>query len=736
MSRQQMTNLFLFMLLLGLWVTGCGATAVEEPAAILIDNAPGAPADSVEPAASLSPQQVTENFYNWYLAPLEDRSDGRFTNPLVAGLYRDSEYLTTGFIARIDETLASFTGGGYDPILLAQDIPVSFEVQEPVINGAEATAVVLRYWGGNPDPSPMVVHLVQENGRWLINNVTPFEIPAPETAVPQPTAPTADMDPAAVTQAFYDWYLAYIGDRAGGEFRNPLVDKAYQDNPLLTPDFITRVDQTLAGFGQGGYDPFLLAQDIPQDLFTNWSMITGDEARVTVLRNWGSPTMDAIFAHLKKVDGVWLIDDVTPVELYEATTDTPEGTVQMFYAWYTDALRRRFMDDSVVVDFHDSEMLTEGFKQHLDEMRAAAEVEHPGLGLGYDPLLCAQDVPYHVTPDQALITGDTAVLTARTSFINHVLPIDLQRTDTGWRISNVTCATSPEASTKAFYAWYLGYIGDMSRDNFRNPLADRAYRGHPLLSEAFVQQVDGMFDENGAIGGDPFLQAQDVPQTFSVDPGVEEGTAVVHFQFGPDFVRHVLVTLEQQGTRWQIVGIAPAEPLPGSAPTGGDSAQTAVLVNDEYGFSFSYPAAWVLEALALNGPGMPDDWPVMAAWLLMPPDVADYLASHSGPPDPDAPVIVAPFNVEVAVGDEAAMERVYFDFAEGETAVINNHDAIILHRDPGYSHVIFPHPQRPDTWIVFTDWVTEFPGREEQGQVAEPIWQPLLNSLQFQATHE
>ena len=593
MYRQQMTNLFLFLLLVGLFVVGCVPTAVEMPATAPDSSTPGEPADAPESASDLSPQQVTENFYSWYLAPMADRSDGGFTNPLAAGLYRDSEYLTTGFVARVDETIAGFEGGGYDPILLAQDIPISFEVQEAAINGTQATVVVLRYWGGNPDPSPMVVHLVQENGRWLIDNVTPFEIPATNPPVELKT-------PDSVVRAFYDFYLGYIGDPATENFHNPLVDKAYHDTPYLTESFVQHIDELLAEFG----------------------------------------------------------------------------------------------------------------------------------GAGYDPFLCAQNIPTFIEPDVTFARNGIASVVFRSSFPNQLVTVDLQPEGDSWRIDNVTCAHDPAGVATTFYTWYLGYIGDRSGDDFRNPLVDKAYRDHPLLADDFEQHVDEMLAGFEGGGFDPFLLAQDIPQDFTVDPGVVEGTAVIHLQFGPECVKHLLITLDETGGR--IASITEDTGQPNEAPTAEDSsAAQSIYVSDEYGFSFSYPAAWVLESLNSNGPGTPDDWPVEAAWQLMPPAVADYLASQGGPPDPDAPVIVAPFNVEVVVGDAAAMERVYYDFVEGETAVINNHDAILLRRDPGYSHVIFPHPQRPDTWIVFTDWVTEFPGREEQGQVAEPVWQPLLNSLQF-----
>ncbi len=203
----------------------------------------------------------------------------------------------------------------------------------------------------------------------------------------------------------------------------------------------------------------------------------------------------------------------------------------------------------------------------------------------------------------------------------------------------------------------------------------------------------------------------------------------MHLQFGPDCVKHLLVTMDDTGRK--IAAIAEDAGLPNEAPADeGSTVSQSAYVNTEYGFSISYPTAWVKDELELNGPGMPDDWPVVAAWLLMPVDVAEYLASHSGPPDPNAPVIVAPFNLEVVVGDAEALVRVYGEL-DGETAVINGHEATILRRDPGYSHVIFAHPLRPDTWIVFTDWVTAFPGREGQAKAAAPVWEPLLQSLQF-----
>ncbi len=379
MYRQQMTKLFVILLLLGLVIGGCAPATGNEPAVAPAEaNAPvkGAP-------ESLTPQQVTENFYNWYLATIGDRSDGSFTNPLVEGLYRDSEYLTADFVARIDETLAGFTKGGFDPILLAQDIPVSFEVQEPSINDGTATVVVLRTWGGNPDPDPMVVHLVQENGRWLIDNVTPFEVPVTNPPVEPET-------PDAVVRAFYDWYLAYIGDPATDNFRNPMVDKAYHDTPYLTESFVGHIDDLLASFEGGGYDPFL----------------------------------------------------------------------------------------------------------------------------------CAQAIPTEMAPDVTFARNGMASVAVRSSFPNHMVVVDLRPEGESWVISNITCAMDPAGVATAFYTWYLGYMGDRAAADFRNPLVDKAYHDHPMLAESWVQTVDETLAGFEKGGFDPFLLAQDIPQDFSVDPGV------------------------------------------------------------------------------------------------------------------------------------------------------------------------------------------------------------------------
>jgi hypothetical protein len=559
-----------------------------------------------------------------------------------------------------------------------------------------------------------------------------------DSAVPQPSGPTAEMDPVEVTQAFYDWYLDYIGSRCCGEFRNPIVDKVYQGNPFLTGRFVQQVEETVAGFVGAAYDPILLAQDVPSALMAEAPTVVGSHVRVAVERYWRGSRSDAIFAYLVQQDDVWLIDDVSTTTLYEPTTETPEGVVQRFYQWHIDLVERRFEDDTVDTSYHNSELLTAAFKQRLDDMIAEAEAENPEMGLHYDPLLCAQDVSAFVAPDQAFIVEDTALVTARTSFPNQVLLLDLRQAPDGWMIDNITCVWSPESTARAFYTWYLGYIGDRSTGNFRNPMVDRAYRWHPLLSPAFAQKIDELLAEmrQSPGGYDPFLLAQDVPSAFSVTPGETEGTAVVREEFGPGSTQHVLVTFVEEGGRWLINGIGEATVPESAGPAGPmlvaevDIANWQPFADQEYGFAFMLPPDWVTQDSVMSGPGMPDDWPMVRNVQLMPPDIAAQLI-QAGPPDPTAPTIVPPFNVSVVMGDQAAFDRVYPPAMELETADFNGYPVTVRWNDPGYVQYVFQAPDNPELWVIFEDMVTEFPGRETQAEAVTGLLMPMLHTFSF-----
>ena len=265
--KHMFSTLVLAGVLLSLALTGCSDSA----------------------SASAPPQQVVEEFYRWHMS-----YPG---NPLVDRAYRDSDYLADSFIQEVDELLDSFDKGGYDPFLLAQDIPVKITVDDAVIEDDVATVLTHQEFGGNPDLRPIEVELVFVDGVWQIKGIM-----APSLAGSQPA-----MAPAQVVEGFFSWYLAYIGDPASETFRNPMVDRAYRGHELLTDRFVRQVDELLDSFEHGGYDPFLCAQDIPQELTAREIVLDGAMVEVEVTTSF--------FGHHFRVDlvdqdGTWKIDDI------------------------------------------------------------------------------------------------------------------------------------------------------------------------------------------------------------------------------------------------------------------------------------------------------------------------------------------------------------------------------------------------------------------------------------------
>jgi hypothetical protein len=119
--------------------------------------------------ASTAPEDVVDAFYYWYL--------GYPGNPMVDRAYHDSEYLTQAFKAEVDDILSSFTGGGYDPFLMAQDIPADITVRNASIDGNQAYVTVSQRWAGG-FTRELEIELQLVEGEWLINGIVMPETPA------------------------------------------------------------------------------------------------------------------------------------------------------------------------------------------------------------------------------------------------------------------------------------------------------------------------------------------------------------------------------------------------------------------------------------------------------------------------------------------------------------------------------------------------------------------------------
>ncbi|MFH0891611.1 MAG: hypothetical protein V1867_02420 [Candidatus Falkowbacteria bacterium] len=127
-------------------------------------------------------------------------------------------------------------------------------------------------------------------GAYALKSFKP-ESPAPEGPLPEKTV----LD-------FYSVWAGYEG--------NPMVDRIYRESALLTPACVSKIDAVLdTSLAQGGFDPVLCAQDIPEGLNIVDSEISDNAAVVTVLEAFSGG--DKIFdIRLVKTNGEWKIDEI------------------------------------------------------------------------------------------------------------------------------------------------------------------------------------------------------------------------------------------------------------------------------------------------------------------------------------------------------------------------------------------------------------------------------------------
>lgn len=426
---------------------------------------------------------------------------------------------------------------------------------------------------------------------------------------------------------------------------------------------------------------------------------------------------------------------------------TPAETVEAFFAWYLGYMGQGEMRRNPLVDgaYRQSEFLSPAFVEQVDEALAGME------GGGFDPILMAQDVPVAIEVVESAEDGDRATVTVERTFAGnpdtYPLQVELQRQDSLWLITDISDPQAGKAGSaleaaEGFYSWYLAYIGDPATDTFRNPLVDRAYRQAPYVSEAFVAEVDALLDQDiaefGGIMADPILQAQDIPQGFTVEPGPAEEIVTVNLFFG-ETVYPVQVRVVDQDGAWLVDGIIP----PGSTlpveNSSADAAQPALdtagwqtVADEKYGFSFLLPPDWVAQPMQVEGDGIPEDWPVEAGYALMPQAQAQALAEQSGPPDPSAPPQTL-FIMEMVIGDQQAYDRVYPAALSTETASYNGYKVQVERDHEEYTVVRyrFSHPENDDMCVVFSDALSEFPGREAQAAETAGILPAILESFSF-----
>jgi hypothetical protein len=231
-----------------------------------------------------------------------------------------------------------------------------------------------------------------------------------------------------------------------------------------------------------------------------------------------------------------------------------------------------------------NEYLTSDYIQSTDEFLATHDSGD------YDPFLCAQDKPNRFKVEDGDISANqnSAVVIVQEVWnfgtkqeATQDLKVRLQRVDGNWKITNIDCLGSdtikisvaahkdkeddglissqlegplidtPEGSVNAFYSWYLWYAKYIG-----NPLIEKAYHGNEYLSEGFVEKIDEMSESFDQGVYDPFICAQDVPESISVgNMDVAGNTAQV--SVSTSFENHQFtVLLWKVNDRWEITDVA------------------------------------------------------------------------------------------------------------------------------------------------------------------------------------
>jgi len=466
--------------------------------------------DDIRGASIAAPEGVTQLFYEWYLDYYHSTGD-----PLADGAYKFSPYLSESYINWVNSVQTSFDNDGFDPFLMSRAVPTGISIMEVRRDGDQAVVLVNRFLL-TAQPNPLVVHLEKQGVYWRIVDVTIGEVPA---------------TPAEVVESFYEWYRDYTNSSSAGELRNPLVDGAYQVSPFLTAEFIDRVDEQLNSLRGGGFDPFVCAQVIPDQITTDGTYLS--ELYGPAFANRASVVVRTEYSgHVFTVDLVrpeqgedWQISDIV-------CAGTPAGAVKAFYTWVQGCLEESPTCRLPGEDYRTSGFVTAAFIDQIETLKAAFQAA--GLS-GFSPITLSQaQIPaFHL---ETLSQDDRAasVLLTNQAQLDHALLIELVIENGVWKINNIRSyiENTPAAVTRAFYNQYIAL-----RQNPQDPGVLYNFQPDRLLSPELQQSVEAYLRAGMSGGRDPILLANSIPERIAVEEAVRSETSAV-----------VVVALYEDGT--------------------------------------------------------------------------------------------------------------------------------------------------------------------------------------------
>jgi hypothetical protein len=487
--------------------------------------------DDVRGASIDSPEGVTQLFYQWYLDYYRSHGD-----PLADGAYKSSPYLSDTYINWVNGVQTSFDNDGFDPFVMSRAIPSGANVMNVEVNGDQAVVQVNRFLR-TPQHNPLLVHLEKQGIYWKIVDVTMEEAPA---------------TPAEVVESFYEWYLDYTESAGAGEFRNPLVDGAYQGSPFLTHDFVGKVDEMLKNMQQGGFDPFVCAQVIPNQITTDGTYLAemygpdfANKASVVVRTEFAGHVFTADLVRPEQGED-WQIDNII-------CGGSPTGVVHAFYTWYQGCLEEGVHCRPPEQDYSTSGFVTAAFVERVESLRAefrAADVS------GFNPITISQaDIPAYSLETLSETEAVVEIVLTNLAWKEHTLLISLVPEDGRWKIDEIGSfvPNTPEAVTKAFLNQYA-----VLRRFPQDPGALYSFDPEKHLTTELQQTVLSYLQAGMPEGEDPILLSDEIPERIEVEEAVvNESRAVVvaALYLGEADPSSLSVDLSLADGAWKISGI-------------------------------------------------------------------------------------------------------------------------------------------------------------------------------------
>jgi len=173
---------------------------------------------------------------------------------------------------------------------------------------------------------------------------------------------------------------------------------------------------------------------------------------------------------------------------------------------------------------------------------------------------------------------------------------------------------------------------------------------------------------------------------------------------------------------------------PEETPEPGVPADWQPYFDNVYGFRLAYPTDWQYKVMEMGGPGMPDDWPVKAIVSFFPTAMAEVM-NHQGPPDPNAPPAVPPFNVEVFAGPMEQFRRAYPEPGQIEEGMVINGASMVVERDAyedfNTVRYIYTHPADTQVCVVLLDVISGFKDRAAANPEYIEVIRRVITTLEF-----